>query len=106
MFIPEYDDWPSTALVSRRAFERVGGFDEELSGYEDDDLWLRIFCAGFGNEYISEPLTRIRQHSGQSHRNRFDELVSNALCQKAVSTLSGRSSSWDPALKAYHCSFS
>ena len=61
--------WPSTALVSRCAFERVGGFDEELRGYEDDDLWLRIFCAGFGNEYISEPLTRIRQHGGQSHRN-------------------------------------
>ncbi len=38
---------PSASLISRKAFEAVGGFDERLSGYEDDDLFLRLFRAGY-----------------------------------------------------------
>lgn len=51
---------PSASLISRDAFNIVGGFDEELSGYEDDDLFLRIFRAGFDNVYIDESLTKWR----------------------------------------------
>lgn len=35
---------PSAALLRRRLFERVGGFDESLPACEDYDLWLRIAC--------------------------------------------------------------
>jgi glycosyltransferase involved in cell wall biosynthesis len=51
---------PSASLVSRRAFEAVGGFDERLCGYEDDDLFLRLFRAGYDNIYINEPLSKWR----------------------------------------------
>ena len=51
---------PSASLISREAFEAVGGFDEQLSGYEDDDLFLRIFRAGYDNVYINRPLSRWR----------------------------------------------
>jgi glycosyltransferase involved in cell wall biosynthesis len=34
---------PGLMTIKREAFERVGGFDEDLSGYEDDDLFLRLF---------------------------------------------------------------
>jgi glycosyltransferase involved in cell wall biosynthesis len=34
---------PGLMTIRRNAFERVGGFDEQLSGYEDDDLFLRLF---------------------------------------------------------------
>jgi glycosyltransferase involved in cell wall biosynthesis len=44
---------PSASLISRSAFNAVGGFDERLSGYEDDDLFLRLFRAGYGNVFIS-----------------------------------------------------
>jgi len=54
---------PSASLVSRKAFEAVGGFDETLSGYEDDDLFRRIFLAGYENHYIDEGLTRWRIYS-------------------------------------------
>jgi hypothetical protein len=38
----------------------AGGFDERLCGYEDDDLFLRLFCAGYDNVYIDEPLSKWR----------------------------------------------
>jgi len=53
---------PSATLLSRRAFDAVGGFDERLSGFEDDDLFLRIFRKGFDNIYIDRPLSQWRIH--------------------------------------------
>lgn len=51
---------PSASLVSRRAFRQVGGFDERLSGYEDDDLFLRLFRAGFDNVFLPQSLSKWR----------------------------------------------
>jgi GT2 family glycosyltransferase len=51
---------PSASLISRGAFEAVGGFDESLCGYEDDDLFLRLFRAGYDNVFIDEPLSQWR----------------------------------------------
>jgi glycosyltransferase involved in cell wall biosynthesis len=57
---------PSASLISRTAFETVGGFDENLMGYEDDDLFLRLFRAGYDNIYLDVPLTQWRIHTGSS----------------------------------------
>jgi glycosyltransferase involved in cell wall biosynthesis len=51
---------PSASLISRAAFNAVGGFDERLSGYEDDDLFLRLFRAGYDNVWIDRPLSKWR----------------------------------------------
>ena len=51
---------PGASLVSVEAFNKLGGFDERLSGYEDDDLFLRMFSAGFASCYIKEAVTRWR----------------------------------------------
>lgn len=51
---------PSATLISRKAFEAVGGFDDRLCGYEDDDLFLRIFRSGFDNVYLDKPLSQWR----------------------------------------------
>ena len=51
---------PSASLISRKAFQAVGGFDESLSGYEDDDLFLRLFRAGYDNAFIDSALSRWR----------------------------------------------
>lgn len=51
---------PSATLLSRRAFDAVGGFDERLSGFEDDDLFLRMFRKGFDNIYIARALSQWR----------------------------------------------
>lgn len=34
---------PGLMAIKRAVYEQVGGFDERLSGYEDDDIFLRMF---------------------------------------------------------------
>jgi glycosyltransferase involved in cell wall biosynthesis len=76
---------PSASLVSREAFFAVGGFDEQLIGYEDDDLFLRIFRAGFKNAFVDEPLSKWRMDASstsfsrtmfKSRRVYFNKLIS------------------------------
>ena len=57
---------PSAALILRRAFDAVGGFDERFCGYEDDDLFLRIFRAGYDNVFLDTALTKWRVHPESS----------------------------------------
>jgi glycosyltransferase involved in cell wall biosynthesis len=57
---------PSAALIKRAAFEAMGGFDEQFTGYEDDDLFLRIFRAGYTNYFLDKPVTAWCQHQGST----------------------------------------
>jgi glycosyltransferase involved in cell wall biosynthesis len=43
---------PGASLFTKEAWSAVGGFDDRLSGYEDDDFFLRLFIAGFDNQYL------------------------------------------------------
>ncbi|ODR96798.1 hypothetical protein AUC71_04320 [Methyloceanibacter marginalis] len=64
--------WVSSAVISHEAFDAVGGFDETLRGYEDDDLWLRFFQAGFDNVFVPEVSTRVRRHGASAtHSDRM-----------------------------------
>jgi glycosyltransferase involved in cell wall biosynthesis len=45
---------PSASLISKKAFDTVGGFDGLMTGYEDDDLFLRMFRFGFSNAYTNQ----------------------------------------------------
>lgn len=55
----------STAVVSRRVLEEVGGFNEgvEVAPVEDWDLWLRI-AERYPLACVSERLTTLRLHRG------------------------------------------
>lgn len=46
---------PSSVMIHRDLFDRVGVFDESLPACEDYDLWLRI-CAGHPVLFLEEPL--------------------------------------------------
>lgn len=48
---------PSASLISRNAFLDVGGFDEQFTGYEDDDLFIRIFRNGWTNYFTKTPVS-------------------------------------------------
>ena len=55
--------YPSTMLIRRVAFDRVGGFDPELGGYgEDIDLMLRLRQEGLFI-FLEETWTQYRKHS-------------------------------------------
>ncbi len=51
---------PGASLIAREAIVAAGYFDERLSGYEDDDLFLRLFLMGYRSTYIEEPVTQWR----------------------------------------------
>ena len=57
---------PSASLINRTAFISVGGFDEQFMGYEDDDLFLRMFRAGFTNYFLNQPVTVWCMHTGST----------------------------------------
>lgn len=57
---------PSACVISRKAFLAVRGFDERLSGYEDDDLFLRLFLSGYDNVYMPAALSAWQIHSTSS----------------------------------------
>ncbi len=46
---------PSSALIKKTVFNRIGQFDESLPACEDYDLWLRI-CAEYQTHHIPQPL--------------------------------------------------
>ena len=48
---------PSAMLIRRAAFEAVGGFDTQFTGYEDDDLCLRLFRAGYTSHFVDRAVT-------------------------------------------------
>ena len=57
---------PSASLVSKEAIDSVGFFDEQLTGYEDDDLFCRIFSAGYRFVYVDEAVTKWRLYSSST----------------------------------------
>jgi glycosyltransferase involved in cell wall biosynthesis len=64
----EYDLFilPSASLISNEAMTSVGLFDERLSGYEDDDLFTRMFFAGYRSIYINIAVTKWRIYRSSS----------------------------------------
>ena len=61
---------PSASLIRRAALEAVGGFDEQLQGYEDDDLYVRMFRAGWRLAFEDAASTMFRVHVGSSSSSR------------------------------------
>ena len=53
---------PGLMTVARSAFQRLGGFDESLSGYEDDDFFVRVFLNGTVR-YLPESTLKWRMHA-------------------------------------------
>lgn len=57
---------PSAALIKRSAFVNIDGFDGQFRGYEDDDLFVRLFLSGAGFAYLQDSETYYRIHGGNS----------------------------------------
>jgi glycosyltransferase involved in cell wall biosynthesis len=57
---------PTASLVRTAALNAVGGFDPRLSGYEDDDLFFRLFRAGWDCRFEPRALAQFRVHPTSS----------------------------------------
>ena len=66
---PETGLFASTGVVHRAVFEKVGGFDKQLSTSADGDFLCRATISGFDIHTVTEPLAMYRQHGNQMHHN-------------------------------------
>lgn len=89
--------FPSASLVRRKAFEAVGGFDERLSGYEDDDLFLRIFREGWLNVFLPDSQVRYRRHPNSSTYSERMWMSRDIFASKLIDTYPN-----DPELRRYY----
>ena len=56
----------SSAVVRRKLFSKIGGFDERMLHVEDADLFLQI-ARETEVDYIAEALVGLRSHPGNAH---------------------------------------
>ncbi|MBM7853711.1 glycosyltransferase involved in cell wall biosynthesis [Desulfohalotomaculum tongense] len=58
-----YNYIPATALVRKEAWEKAGGYDENMiKGYEDWEFWIRLGLNGFKGKRIKDTLFYYRKH--------------------------------------------
>lgn len=57
---------PSAALISKKAYLDINGFDPQFTGYEDDDFFLRLFRAGYKLIWFNKAVTIWCIHSGST----------------------------------------
>ncbi len=57
---------PSACLIYKKAFWAVGGFDTQFRGYEDDDLFIRMFRKGFDYDFENQDVYIWRTHDAQT----------------------------------------
>jgi glycosyltransferase involved in cell wall biosynthesis len=55
-----------TSLMRREAFDAAGGFDAEISGYEDWDLYLSLLGAGWEGTRVDAVTLLYRRHGGSA----------------------------------------
>ncbi|HEY0006914.1 MAG TPA: glycosyltransferase family A protein [Pyrinomonadaceae bacterium] len=69
---PRFFPSPSTVMLRREVFERVGLFDEDVLYSEDFEYFMRVF-ARFPLAVVELPLVRHRLHAGK-HSLHLDEM--------------------------------
>jgi glycosyltransferase involved in cell wall biosynthesis len=77
------------AIIKREKFIEVGGYDPEIQGIEDWDLWLKIAFSGGKFFYIKEPLYkyRVRKNSFIRKDPKFNKKMKLKLQEKHLGEL-------------------
>ena len=73
--LPQYDPYKllyrslvsATSLIRREAFAGVGGFDPDVPGYEDWDLYLSLLEHGWEGRRVDAVTLYYRRHGASTH---------------------------------------
>lgn len=74
---------PVTTLLPRAWFEAVGGFDEQMTAFEDVDFYMKMLINGFCGVRVPEPLliyhlqSGFRRTAGEAIKDRFKILLTS-----------------------------
>jgi GT2 family glycosyltransferase len=82
-----------TVIMTRDFFRELGGFDERFRYFSDYEFWIRCSLAS-PVTVVTEPLARVRDHSGSYTRGRIEVLEYWAQVTDMV-----RARTKDPALR-------
>ncbi len=95
---------PSSAMIRRSCFERVGLFDENLKSFvEDWDMWLRI-AACYPIEVLPETLLHYRERPNSASKNwQAMERSYKIVIEKAFASASSEIKSQQG--KSYGCAY-
>jgi GT2 family glycosyltransferase len=67
---------PGVVTIRKELFERIEGFDEDLSGYEDDDLFLRAHEVG---RLLYLPVSTLRWRIHGDSCSHSDKMIASGL---------------------------
>ena len=82
--------YPSSFLIKKECLNRVGLFDDLLSGQEDWDMWIRI-AKYYRFSLIKIPLVKYRLHSNQISKNLgVKNIAANRILVKYANELQRR----------------
>jgi glycosyltransferase involved in cell wall biosynthesis len=73
----------SSVMHRSKIFHEIGGFDTEISGNDDWDMWIRI-AEKFQVYHLEEPLVNYRVHSGNLSVNRKKASLHNRRCKVRI----------------------
>lgn len=59
---------PTASLIRKAAFTSVQGFDTQFRGFEDDDLFFRMFVEGWDFTFCPQSVSNYRIHENNSSR--------------------------------------
>lgn len=92
---------PSSALISRKAFNEAGGFDETLPACEDYDLWLKI-CARHSVLFVPTPqVIKYGGHDDQLSRQHWG--MDRFRIKAMINSLESGNLSCDQSEKTHEC---
>jgi glycosyltransferase involved in cell wall biosynthesis len=78
------------ALVRRRAFDAVGGYDARMrDGCEDWDFWLRLVERGYRGAIVPEVLFHYRRRAGSMSRSMLDDAARTGPMRQLVANHEG-----------------
>jgi GT2 family glycosyltransferase len=77
---------PCSSLITREAFDSVGGFTADMNFLEDFDLWVRLALAGYKGAYASTAILfyNIREDSRSDHFNLKKTLIEKARLKEEI----------------------